>query len=327
MIGLSTGIDTTLEVSQMTITEVAQEPQSKEPISEHPLSRIGLLHMAGLLFLVAVVWRIVDIFVLGLGDTWINIMPSKLFPLLIIVGVFWEYRKAEFSSVLGLAKGLYFRTQIVLGIGIFAAWHLMLNVFPKVIYGAIDPTYTVSFAVLNVEILWYLFLFFLTNGFLEEVLFRGLLQNTFRQRTSTFGAILLSGLLFGVWHVTWPLVNGLDSGFSVGQAISLVVFSTIFALFYGYYYENFSSRRTLVGTITAHTFMNFINENFKVGSDPLVQGPDYFYGSPTLLGLTIGMFLITFVVLTFMAYKYRIEDVQNHWHRITNWWTAMTTQD
>ena len=157
MIGLSTGIDTTLEVSQMTITEVTQESQSKETISEHPLSKVGLLPMAGLLFLVAVVWRIVDIFVLGLGDTWINIMPSKLFPLLIIAGVFWKYRRSEFSSVLGLAKGPYFRTQIVLGIGIFAAWHLMLNVFPKILYGAIDSAYTVSFAVLNVEILWYLF--------------------------------------------------------------------------------------------------------------------------------------------------------------------------
>jgi membrane protease YdiL (CAAX protease family) len=327
MIGRSTGSDTTLEVSQMTITEMAQETQSKDQISEHPLSKIGLLPLAGLLFLVAAVWRIVDIFVLGLGDTWINIMPSKLFPLLIIAGVFWKYRRTEFSSVLGLAKGPYFRTQIMLGIGIFAAWHLMLNVFPKIIYGAMDPTYTVSFVILNVDILWYLFLFFLTNGFLEEVLFRGLLQNSFRERTSTFGAILLSGLLFGVWHVTWPIVNGLDSGFSVGQAISLVVFSTIFALFYGYYYENFSSRRTLVGTITAHTFMNFINENFKVGSDPLVQGPDYFYGSPILLGLTIGLFLLTFVVLTFMAYKYRIEDVQNQWHRITNWWTGLRAHE
>ncbi|MHA1925864.1 MAG: hypothetical protein ACW974_08110, partial [Candidatus Thorarchaeota archaeon] len=132
----------------MTITEVAQEPKSKEQISEHPLSRLGLLPLAGLMFFVAVVWRIVDIFVLGLGDTWINIMPSKLFPLLIIAGVFWKYRNAEFSSVLGLAKGPYFRTQIILGIGIFAAWHLMLNVFPKIIYGAIDPAYTVSFAVL-----------------------------------------------------------------------------------------------------------------------------------------------------------------------------------
>ncbi|MFW9967684.1 MAG: hypothetical protein ACFFEA_11070, partial [Candidatus Thorarchaeota archaeon] len=86
----------------MTITEVSQETQSKERISEHPLSRMGLLPLAGLLFLVAIVWRILDIFVLALGDTWINIMPSKLFPLLIMAAVFWRYRRNEFSSVLGL---------------------------------------------------------------------------------------------------------------------------------------------------------------------------------------------------------------------------------
>ncbi|MFX0108995.1 MAG: lysostaphin resistance A-like protein [Candidatus Hodarchaeota archaeon] len=307
----------------MTITEIAQKPQTEKQEAGHPITRMGLLPLAGLLFFVAVIWRVFDIFVLGLGDTWINIMPSKLFPLLIIAGIFWKYRNAEFSSVLGLAKGPYFKTQIVLGIGIFAAWHLMLNVFPKIIYGYLDPSYNVGFVILNVDILWYLFLFFLTNGFLEEVLFRGLLQNSFRQRTSTFGAIMLSGFLFGIWHVTWPLVNGLNSEFSVGQAISLVVFSWVFAIFYSYYYENFSSRRTLVGPITAHTFMNFINENFKVGSDPLVQGPDYFYGSPTLLGLTIGMFLITFFALTFMAYRYRIEDVQRHWNSVRRLWTKL----
>jgi len=54
------------------------------------------------MLLVGIAWRIVDIFILGLGDTWLNVMPSKLFPLLITLAYFWRYRRTETGSVLGV---------------------------------------------------------------------------------------------------------------------------------------------------------------------------------------------------------------------------------
>ena len=47
-------------------------------------SSMSLLTVSGIMLTIGVAWRIIDQFVLGLGDTWLNIMPSKLVPFLII---------------------------------------------------------------------------------------------------------------------------------------------------------------------------------------------------------------------------------------------------
>jgi len=299
----------------MTVVEQAERPTVEQPESQHWLSRIGLLSLAGLLFTIAVVWRLVDVVVLRLGDTWINIMPSKIFPLLIIVGVFWKYRRNEVGSVLGLAKDNYFKTQLVLGVCIFATWHLLLDVIPLVVYATFfDPSYPLDFRVVSIELLWYSLIFFVTNGFLEEVLFRGVLQNSIRMKIGVAGGIVMSGMFFGVWHAIWPIMNGMDSLFSVGQAVSMVVFSAVFATMYGVYYEKFSSRRTLVAPIVSHTFMDFFNEHFKFGPEPLVPGPDYVYANPTILGITILFFLTGYVGLMIFSWKLRVEIVNAKWN-------------
>ena len=297
----------------MTVVELAQQPKAEE--QQHLLSRIGLLPLAGLLFAIAVVWRLVDVAVLHLGETWLNIMPSKLFPLLIIVGIFWKYRRKEVDSVLGLSKGKFFKTQIVLGVTLFGVWHLLIDIFPQVVYATFfDPTYQLGFRIANVDLLLYSLIFFITNGFLEEVLFRGVLQNSLRIRLGVISGIVLSGVLFGVWHAIWPIINGIDSLFSVGQALSMVIFSAVFGTLYGVYYEKFSSRRTLVALIVSHTFMDFVNEHLKFGPELLVPGPDYVYTNPTILGITILFFLIGFFVMVLFFWKFRVEDVNEKWN-------------
>ncbi|TFG08097.1 CPBP family intramembrane metalloprotease [Candidatus Thorarchaeota archaeon] len=297
----------------MTVVELAQQPEDEE--HQHLLSRISLLPLAGLLFAVAVVWRLVDVAVLHLGETWLNIMPSKLFPLLIIVGIFWKYRRKEVESVLGLSKGEFFKTQIVLGVTLFGMWHLLLDIFPQVVYATFfDSAYQLGLRIANVDLLLYSLIFFITNGFLEEVLFRGVLQNSLRIRLGVISGIVLSGVLFGVWHAIWPIINGIDSLFSVGQALSMVVFSAVFGTLYGVYYEKFSSRRTLVALIVSHTFMDFVNEHLKFGPELLVAGPDYVYTNPTILGITILFFLIGFFVMVLLFWKFKVEDVNEKWN-------------
>ncbi|MFX1367013.1 MAG: lysostaphin resistance A-like protein [Promethearchaeota archaeon] len=299
----------------MTIVELAERPEIEESVPQHWLSRINLLTLAGILFTVAIVWRLVDVVALRLGDTWLNIMPSKIFPLLIIVGVFWKYRRKEVGTVLGLAKDNYFKTQIVLGLGIFATWHMLLDVIPLVVYATFfDSSYSLDFRIVSIELLWYSLIFFVTNGFLEEVLFRGILQNSIRMKIGVVGGIVISGIFFGVWHAIWPIMNGIDSLFSVGQAVSMVVFSAIFATMYGVYYEKFSSRRTLVAPIISHTFMDFFNEHFKFGPEPLVPGPDYVYANPAILGITILFFLAGYVGLIIFSWKLRVEIVNAKWN-------------
>ncbi|UCE09544.1 MAG: hypothetical protein JSW61_11310, partial [Candidatus Thorarchaeota archaeon] len=87
----------------MTSTTTRQEKQT--PLDENSWwTTSSLLSLSAIMLAIGSLWRIVDIFVLGLGDTWLNILPSKLFPLLILVLVFHRFRREELSTVLGLSQ-------------------------------------------------------------------------------------------------------------------------------------------------------------------------------------------------------------------------------
>ncbi|MFW9834856.1 MAG: CPBP family intramembrane glutamic endopeptidase [Candidatus Thorarchaeota archaeon] len=278
-------------------------------------SSMSLLTVSGIMLIIGVAWRIIDQFVLGLGDTWLNIMPSKLFPFLIIVGFFWKYRRPEIDSALGLSKN-QLRVQLAVGLVMGLIISGLIDIGGTIAYGLLlDPTYPLELHILNSTLLGYTLLFFLTNAFLEESLFRGLLQNGLKTRFSANMAILLSAIAFGFWHAGWPLLNG---GPNVVREVSMMVFfTTILGLLFGIYYERFSSGQSLTGVIVAHTIFNFVNENFKIGPEPSMQGPDMAFLTPGLLGMTLVMFLIVFSTLFFVFTRYKIEQVSSFWKRIT----------
>jgi membrane protease YdiL (CAAX protease family) len=258
-------------------------------------------------------WRLTDVFILGLGDTWINIMPSKLFPFLIMLGVFFRYRRAEVNSVLGLSHK-QLRIQVSIGSIIGCSMYVLIEIIPPLIYGTFfDRSYPLDFTTLYADILWYQFIFFFTNALLEETLFRGLIQNGLRPLFTQNRAIALSALTFGLWHLCWPIVNGLSGSFSASEAASMFAFTAILGLFFGTYYEKFSSRVTMAGPITIHTLVNFLNEDFKLGPAPSTQGPDLAFTSPVLMAITFLFLLATLLVLIKLASSARVEQVQSWW--------------
>jgi membrane protease YdiL (CAAX protease family) len=296
---------------QTTIQESA--PSMKE---EHSFwSSMSLLTVSGIMLVIGIAWRVADQFVFGLGDTWLNIMPSKLFPFLIILGFFWRYRRPEIESVLGVSRN-QLRVQLAVGLVMGLMISGLIDIGGTVVYGLLlDPTYPLELHILNPQLLWYTLLFFLTNAFLEETLFRGLLQNGLKTRFSANIAIVLSAIAFGFWHAGWPLLNG---GSNVVREVSMMVFfTTILGLLFGVYYERFSSGKSLTGVIVAHTIFNFVNENFKIGPEPSMQGPDMAFLTPGLLGMTLVMFLILFSTFFFVFTRYKIEQVSSLWNRIT----------
>jgi membrane protease YdiL (CAAX protease family) len=269
------------------------------------------------MLIIGIVWRVVDQFVLGLGDTWMNIMPSKLFPFLIIIGFFLKYRRPEIDSVLGLSRN-QMKVQLAVGITMGLMISVLIDIGGTVVYSLlVDPTYPLDLHILNIELLGYMFLFFLTNAFLEEVLFRGLLQNALKTRITPNKAIVLSAIAFGFWHAGWPLLNGGPVSDVLMQVSMMVFFTTILGLLFGIYYERFSSGQSLTGVIVAHTIFNFVNENFKIGPEPSIQGPDMVFGTPGLLGVTLVMFFLTFAVFFLVFGRHRIEQVSSLWKRIT----------
>ncbi|MFW9926153.1 MAG: lysostaphin resistance A-like protein [Candidatus Thorarchaeota archaeon] len=284
--------------------------ESNLPVSTIAWKSIGLMKLGGIMLTIAVVWRIVDQFVLGLGATWMNIFPSKLFPFLIILSFFWKYRPSEIDSVLGLSRGRV-RPHLIMGILIGIIITMGIDFGGTIIYAfTIDPTYPLQLHILNVELLGYMFVFFLTNAFLEETLFRGLLINGFKTRYSPNMSIMLSAIIFGVWHAGWPIING-GEGVLV-QVSSMVFFTTILGIFFGIYYVKFNSGLSLLGPIAVHTIINFVSECFKIGPEPVIQGPDLVFSNSGLMSVTFLMFLLTFLPLSLFLSRFKVEQVTKY---------------
>ncbi|MFW9808801.1 MAG: lysostaphin resistance A-like protein [Candidatus Thorarchaeota archaeon] len=300
------------------VQATVQESFSSDLRKDSGWSSKSLLTISGIMLSIGIVWRVVDQFILGLGDTWMNIMPSKLFPFMIILVFFWRYRRQEINSVLGLSQNkmtLQLAVGIILGLTISG----LIDIGGTVIYAVfLDPTYSLDLHILNEGLLGYSIIFFLTNAFMEETLFRGLLQNGLKERFTPNRAITVSAVTFGFWHAGWPLINGGTSNEVIMQ-VSIMVFSTtILGLLFGIYYERFSSGQSLMGAIIAHTIFNFVSENFKIGPEPAIQGPDLVFSTQGLLAVTLVMFFSIFSVLFVIFSRYKIDQISDLWRNISN---------
>ncbi len=273
------------------------------------LARASLFSLSLVMLSIGVAWRIVDIFVLGLGGTSLNILPSKIFPLSILLLVFWVYRRSEISSILGLSRERI-RAHITIGLILGISFFVVGVVIPSLIGAALnDPPSTLTVHMPYADILWYEFLFLFVNAIMEETLFRGILYHGFLTRTTINRSMVLSAIVFGFWHICWPFANG-KTGLSLLSDIFVsVVFSGILGLFFSIYYVKFTSASSLAGPIVAHTLVNFLNESFKIGSTSSIQGPDTPLSNPLQIALTGVFFLLTVLALSTLLYKYKIEQI------------------
>ncbi|MGV9168897.1 MAG: CPBP family intramembrane glutamic endopeptidase [Promethearchaeia archaeon] len=271
---------------------------------------LDLIRVAGIMLAIGTIWRLADIFVFGLGGSTFNVMPSKLGPLVIILGYFWFYRKSDLSSVLGISRHDW-KIQLLTGTIMGLVIVLGIDMLSVVLYALfLNPTYPLNIRIAPYPLLMYSVLFFSVNAVFEEVLFRGLLQNSFMEILSPGRAILLSSLIFGVWHACWPFANGLEGLVLIIEIVKIVLFSAVIGGFFGLYYHKFSKGRTLLGTISAHTILNFVNEGFKLGLEPETQGPDFSFVDSNLMIITMLMFAGIFSLLFLMIKKLDIDIIK-----------------
>lgn len=297
------------------VTTMTQESTAPDQEQTSIWSTMNILVISGIMLTIGIIWRIVDQFVLGLGDTWMNILPSKLFPLLIILGFFWIYRRQEIDSVLGLSMK-QLRVQLAVGLVMGILVSVVIDTGGTVLYSLLlDPSYPLELHIINGELLGYLFFFFMINAFLEETLFRGLIQNSLKTKFTPNKSIAISAIIFGLWHAGWPIVNATPEQSIIVEVSMIVFFTTILGLLFGIYYERFSSGKSLMGPIVAHTIFNFVNECFKIGPEPLMQGPDMGFATPGLMIVSLVMFVITFSILFVVFWRYKIEQVSALWGR------------
>ncbi|MHA1963196.1 MAG: CPBP family intramembrane glutamic endopeptidase [Candidatus Thorarchaeota archaeon] len=291
---------------QLTVSTTEIEDPSKSTWNHIPL-----LALAGLFLFIGVVLRNIDVFLLGLSESWINILPSKLIPLLIILGFFWFYRRTQIASVLGL-KIEEPRKHVAIGIILGVALFLMGNVVASVIYWAfIDSSQGLNVTIIRPDLLWYSAIFFLINAVYEEILFRGALQNGLREYMSVNMAILSSAVIFGIYHIIWPIYFAGSGTLNTSQIFVYVVFSGLLGAVFGIYYEKFSSRRTLLGPIFAHWLINFLNENIKISSSEVIAGPDVLLGNPPIqMAMALLLVIILYSTSIIIFSKYRVENLE-----------------
>jgi membrane protease YdiL (CAAX protease family) len=192
----------------------------------------------------------------------------------------------EFTQTIGLSKIKPVRNNILLGVGIFYVYVLSALYF-TIILGEINfvhwylenPHPAPNFSYLG----WFLFIFMLIPGIWEEVAFRGVILNLQRKKYSQATAVILNGVIFGLYH----LVN-LIWGFDWFGTIIQVIYTSCLGVTLAYV---FMRTRSLIPCIIVHYLFNSVGQVFFNGIFP-----NLFIESLFAM-LAIGVFPMIIVIL------------------------------
>ena len=232
-----------------------------------------------LLMLIALVFRLIDIFVLRLDERLGEIILSKALGFVLVLLFIWAIgRKPDSIGFHGrrVGEGLLIGVVITILPFIIAytvEWVVLgqMGQEPRLLFSAIDPKAGVTGGLLFA--LWLVAGNFI-NSFMEEGLFRGAMLNLNRMRLSFGKAIWLQALLFGVWHLVW-VVKWYQSGIvstpgQIGMAVVANFLPQIcLGLVWGYAYLKTDNLWTawLAHTLT-NTTLNLLHVATVDGMDP-----------------------------------------------------------
>jgi membrane protease YdiL (CAAX protease family) len=161
-----------------------------------------------LLMLIALGFRLIDIFVLRLDERLGEIILSKALGFGLVLLFVWAIGKKPASIGFHsrrFGESLLIGTVITilpLVVAYTVDWVLMqqLGQAPRLLVSAIDPKAGITGGLLFA--LWLVAGNFI-NSFMEEGLFRGLMLNLYRIRLSFGKSNWLQAVLFGAWHLVW----------------------------------------------------------------------------------------------------------------------------
>lgn len=222
-----------------------------EPIRKSVISPILL---ALLFFIIAFVFRFIDIFILRLHLTPFNIIISKVIPLvLLLVYVGAVYRT---FSVLGIHTR-YLIINVILGISSYLTYFVIPYLLDYSIELSLGLAPLLSIAFNPMIFVVYYFVFYVINSFMEEGVFRGLMMRCFMTKTNVYAANIIQAVFFGFWHIVWPIyafLSGMNPITAAWYAAHYVLSTFGFGVVTGYMFQKTSS---LVGPIILHTLWNY----------------------------------------------------------------------
>jgi membrane protease YdiL (CAAX protease family) len=271
------------------------------------------VRMMVVLFVIAVLIKILDTFILRLDEKLGEAILTKSLGFVVVLVYLWacgqSLREIGFHGrgvgpsllIAGVSTGglilLFYLIQFVVLRASGEEASLALS--------AMDPksgkTGTLLFA------LW-LFVANLVNSAMEDGLFRGLILLHFRVRFSVWQAILLQAFFFAIWHLNWPIKNLLDGNATLGEAgfeaVFLMAGTAVSGIVYGYLYHKTGN---LWGPFLAHTINNTAsNILFYRTSEGLKAAAEYILFP---VGITAALLLLI-PVFGWWANRYNLTELK-----------------
>lgn len=253
------------------------------------------------ILVIALLLRLNDLFILKIDELLGEIIVSKFLGFILILLSMLFIKRS--MSTIGFNKN-HFWFCICLGFlvnlavyiisyGIEGFVLLLNNQNPQMIFSAIDPKQGINGGVIFG--IW-LIIGNIINALMEEGLFRGLFLPALKTRFSFWKANIFQALLFGIWHLVWPLKNFLTGEQSLLGAsmygLVLMLGTVTFGFIWGYMFEKTNSLWTAIAAhFAADTIQNILHIQSNSGLDVMVSLRGTF---ASLLGLG-SIFLIKWI--------------------------------
>jgi membrane protease YdiL (CAAX protease family) len=231
------------------------------------------------LMLIALIFRLIDIFMLRLDERLGEIILSKALGFCLVMLFVWTIGRRLIS--VGF-HGKRLGESILIGVGITVLpfviaytieWILMqqLGQEPRLLFSAIDPKAGVTGGLAFAS--WLVMGNFI-NSFMEEGLFRGVMLNLNRMKLSFWKSNGLQALLFAVWHLVW-VVKWYQTGVvSTPGEIAMGIIANFLpqislGLVWGYAYLKTDNLWTAwIGHTLANTTLNLLHVATVDAMDP-----------------------------------------------------------
>jgi membrane protease YdiL (CAAX protease family) len=198
-----------------------------------------------ILFIIAAIIKILDVFVFRLDELLGEIILTKSLGFILILAYLWLVGKSV--TAIGLHSKSVGKALVIGAIGmlliLLIGYGLQFGILvgadkePSLVFTAIDPkagvTGGLAFAL-------FLFVGNIINSFMEEGLFRGVMLRHFRGSLSFWRANFLQATFFAIWHLNWPIkqfmTGQIDLSVLASQSIIVLISSGIYGFALGYLY-------------------------------------------------------------------------------------------
>lgn len=208
-----------------------------------------------ILLLICISLRILDIFIFRLDDLLGEIIVSKFLGFVVIV-VCIKFTGQKLESVglhsYDLHRNIKFGIMLVF-LALFLSYGTQ---FVYLVFNNGGPVFTFNDYNLLSFILFVL-IGNIINSLMEEGLFRGIILRSFLNYMPFWFANVLQSLLFGLWHIIWPIklyaTGQISLQGAIMNAIVYTIFSGMMGFLMGYLFYKTSN---LWITITWHTIWN-----------------------------------------------------------------------